>query len=201
VAGHLADSPALIAREDGGRPVDPGGRRVGRVVSVPDDLPVVERRVVRLIVLDTESRVLLLHTRDSTDPGLGTCWELPGGGIDDGETYVQAAIRELFEETGLAVSADQLSRARWRRDATYRYRGHRRLQHEQILSVRLSSSRPAVDVSRRDDFEQDDCFGSRWWSLGEITASDDRFYPGRLPVLLPRFLDGEIIEEGLECWS
>lgn len=47
-------------------------------------------------------RVLLLkRARPSTD-GLGY-WELPGGGLEYGETPNQALIRELKEETGLQI--------------------------------------------------------------------------------------------------
>ena len=47
-------------------------------------------------------RVLLLkRARPSTD-GLGY-WELPGGGLEYGETPNQALIRELNEETGLQI--------------------------------------------------------------------------------------------------
>jgi 8-oxo-dGTP pyrophosphatase MutT (NUDIX family) len=170
-------------------------------VELSEDLPVVERRVVRLVVLDAAGRVLLLHTWDSTDPTLGTCWELPGGGIEPGETLVDAAVRELREETGIAAHADQVGRATWRRDATYRYRGERRLQHERVVGVRLPGLTPRVDTWRRDDNERADCFGARWWAQREVIESEDRFYPGRLPELLPRFIAGEEINEPFERWS
>jgi 8-oxo-dGTP pyrophosphatase MutT (NUDIX family) len=79
------------------------------VMEVSGEPGAVERRVVRLVVLDVGERLLLFHTHDPVDPGLGQWWELPGGGIEDGETYLEAAIRELAEEAGIVVSADQVS--------------------------------------------------------------------------------------------
>ena len=69
-------------------------------------IPTVERDVVRLVVLEARGRVLLLHVRDATQPQFGTAWELPGGGIEAGEDYVRAAIRELREETGLEIAPE-----------------------------------------------------------------------------------------------
>jgi 8-oxo-dGTP pyrophosphatase MutT (NUDIX family) len=171
------------------------------MVELPDDLPVVEREVVRLVVLDARAHVLLFHTRDPTYPELGTWWELPGGGVEDGETYLDTAIRELQEETGITAHPAQVGSPTWRRDATFRYRGQRRLQHEQVVTVRLAVPGPAVDVSQRVDFENEDYFGLRWWPITEIVGSGDRFYPGRLQTLLPGFLAGEQIDEPFEVWS
>lgn len=86
--------------------------------DVPDDLPLITRSAVRLAVLDVRRRLLLFHTRDIDRPAMGAWWELPGGGIEPGETYLDAGIRELREETGIVVKPEQVGMPLWRRRAT-----------------------------------------------------------------------------------
>lgn len=169
--------------------------------ELPRDLPVVERRAVRLVVRDRAGLILLFHTRDPEHPRLGAWWELPGGGIDPGETVAQTALRELREETGFVVTAGQLGPPSWRRRASFVHRQRRHVQDEVVLTVRLDADAPDVDGADRLDYEVEDYFGFRWWPVTEIVASRDRFYPGRLPELLVPFLAGERIDEPFELWS
>ena len=164
-------------------------------------MKIVERDAVRTVVLDAHDRVLLFHTKDPTYPELGTWWEVPGGGLEPGETVRAAAVRELAEEAGLVVAPGQVGEPTWRRRATYRYRGERRVSNEVVVLIRLAFTGPDVDGSGRVGFEDEDYFGFRWWPVDELIASTARFYPGRLPELLPSLLAGVAVDEPFENWS
>jgi 8-oxo-dGTP pyrophosphatase MutT (NUDIX family) len=165
------------------------------------DLPVVERDVVRVIVMDIEDRILLFRIREPLYPEEGICWELPGGGIDPGETIIGAALRELSEETGVRADPRDVKTLNWRRRVTFRHARERRLQNEVVAIVRLNARSPEVDEGKQLADEKDIYLGYRWWSLLDVEASTERFYPGTLPRYLRRALEGEKIEEPFESFS
>jgi hypothetical protein len=56
--------------------MDPDGTQ--QPLSLPSDLPIIERSAVRLVVVDADDKVLLFHTHDRDHPDLGSWWDLPG---------------------------------------------------------------------------------------------------------------------------
>lgn len=105
----------------------------------------------------------------------GPIWQMPQGGIDDGEAPEAAALRELHEETGVRNVAVIATIPRW---LTYelppellgialkgRYRG----QRQRWFAMRFLGSDADIDISggRRYKAEFDDW---RWAALDELTG-------------------------------
>ena len=61
-------------------------------------------RVAAYGVIIRDGRILLAHWSENGHGG----WTLPGGGIDGGEDPADAAVREIFEETGYTAKLDRL---------------------------------------------------------------------------------------------
>jgi 8-oxo-dGTP diphosphatase len=88
------------------------GRLAGKVVAVADTgdsdaypRPMLTVDVVVLAAAETSRRVLLIQRGN---PPFRGSWALPGGFVEEGEQVLEAAPRELLEETGLRVGGLRL---------------------------------------------------------------------------------------------
>ena len=84
---------------------------------------------------------------------------------------------------------------------TPNHAGERRLQNEVVVIIRLDDSRPEIDETEQLADEKETYCGFLWWSVHEIEASAERFYPGSLQKYVRRALEGERIEEPFEYFS
>lgn len=144
-----------------------------------------QRRAGRVILLDNQDRTLLLQghdpslNSDSSSP-LATWWFTPGGGAEEGETQRQAALRELFEETGLQL--DDVEGPIWTRLARFEFNGDEYEQNEEFYFARIDAH--DVDTSGWTSLETDTVLATQWWSLEDLSKLSEPVFPNGLVGLI-----------------
>lgn len=133
----------------------------------------VERVRATVFVVDDDGSVLLFRGGDPHRPDDGTWWFPPGGGVEPGESIVDAGRRELLEETGLRV--DDLGPVVRIRRTEFSFLSVDYDAVEHCFVVRS----PRFEVSRVGwtAIENSVLHDSRWWSAAELSTTTDVVYP------------------------
>lgn len=113
--------------------------------NVPHDVPAGARPAARVLLVDGSDRILYLRARE--DRTGKEFWVMPGGGIKDTETFEEAAIRELKEETGLEV---KLGPCVWTRRHVFKWEGRELDQYEVFFFARTGQR--DIEPIKQDDY-------------------------------------------------
>jgi 8-oxo-dGTP pyrophosphatase MutT (NUDIX family) len=135
-----------------------------------------------VLLVDDAGRVLLFSVGGADEP---TRWFAVGGGVEPGETYEQAALREVWEETGLTGFA--LGPEVWRGLPWIAVWGGVAYEVQQrYFLARVPAFE--IDTSGFEEFERASVTGHRWWTADELATTTDVLRPAGLPHLLAQLL-------------
>ncbi|WP_137897910.1 NUDIX domain-containing protein [Sphingomonas sp. 2SG] len=137
----------------------------------------IPRPAARILLVDGEDRVLLMRFTPDDRPPL---WCTPGGAVDPGESYAQAARRELWEEVGLDLDCGPEVAQRTCEFLTF--------ERVEVIAderyFRVDIDRHEVRAGALTELEQRVLAGSRWFARAELADWPETIYPADLEQLL-----------------
>lgn len=125
----------------------------------------------------------IMQPNDAEAKGVGMWWQMPQGGIDEGEDLRAAALRELGEETGV-TSADIIEES----PSWYQYdlpehlvgiswKGRWRGQTQKWFAIRFTGEDSEIDISGIGHKAEFDDW--RWAGMDEVA---EKIVPFKRPV-------------------
>jgi 8-oxo-dGTP pyrophosphatase MutT (NUDIX family) len=149
---------------------------------------------VRVLVLDERDRMLLFLDSDLGLDPVAHWWVTPGGGVDPGESDHEAAVRELWEETGLVVDAGALVGPLLTRLVVHGFSDKIVDQTEVFFAARVPTF--TVDTTAHTEEEQLTVADIRWWDLDDLDRTDDDVWPRDLVAVLALAKSPEVWRDG-----
>ena len=142
--------------------------------EAPRNQPVIRRLTARVLPVDLEGRVLLLHGWDPHHRDQ-PFWFTIGGAADPGESLREAGARELYEETRISVEPERLGEPIAQNSVEFSWGGHRIAQEQTFYAVAVGSA--AVSLEGLDQWERATTDKYGWLSAEDFEDGERPAHP------------------------
>ncbi len=131
----------------------------------------IEREIVAGHIYSSDGKLFLArNTKANAGVVYGDCWKIPGGGVESGETRIEALIREVKEETGIDVSfceAELVDDSMiGEAEKTLRDTGERVIAKMKFFTYKVVLDKPAKEISVVLDIEEFDEY--EWVEISDL---------------------------------
>ena len=140
------------------------------------------RPSARLLIVDLAGSVLLFRFtyKDGALAGQDF-WATPGGAVDEGETFEQAALRELWEETG--IRAVSVGAPVGQREVVLRLHDGEYVTADERYFL-VEAGQEALSRDGWTALEKEVMTDHRWWSLDELARTSETVWPENILEML-----------------
>lgn len=135
------------------------------------------RTAARIVLLDRAGRVLLFRFEPDDRPPF---WCTPGGALEPGESYAEAARRELFEECGIDAEPGAEILQRYAEFTTIE--GVPVRADERYFFIRTEVT--DIDTRGHTALEQRVMTRWRWFAAAELAELAEPFFPEDLAGII-----------------
>lgn len=130
------------------------------------------RKSARAIIINEENEVLLFKFIFRDVVGEKVLWVTPGGGLDHHESFKEALLRELEEETG--ITNFEIGEWLWTREIEIKGKDGNFLSYERYYLVHSAKVNNKVNLEKMTENEKGSLLDLRWVSIDQLKKIDKR---------------------------
>jgi 8-oxo-dGTP pyrophosphatase MutT (NUDIX family) len=130
----------------------------------------IDQPIVSAIIVSRDGKILMGQKPPHKAAVYPDCWHIPGGGVDQQEGLEAALKREIFEETGIDITAYPVKLA----DDLGRGEGIRTLENDERVLAKMQFNVFEVRINDKDATEiattSDDLENLTWFAAKDLDS-------------------------------